>query len=135
LLAKTVNVLKASLRRVFIAEGYDITPEQWGVLCLVCRQPGLTQSDLAEKMTKDKPTITRILDRLEKKNLVGRRQNARDRRSFTIHPTAEGLKLFPVLEKIVLSFADHILGDLSGERIAAFLETLRHIAAQAEGKP
>jgi len=131
LMAKTVSILKAGLRRAFLAAGHDLTAEQWGVLFFACREPGLTQSDLAERTSKDKPTITRILDRLEKKNLLGRRQNLNDRRSFTIYPTQEGLALYPELSNVVLAYSDLVLGGLRRDEIDILRDLLSRISAIA----
>jgi DNA-binding MarR family transcriptional regulator len=131
LMAKTVNILKAGLRRAFLAAGHDMTAEQWGVLFVVCREPGLTQSDLAERTSKDKPTITRILDRLEKKNLLGRRQNVNDRRSFTIYPTPAGLALYPELHNASRSYSALVLGGLRPGEVDILRDLLARISAVA----
>jgi DNA-binding MarR family transcriptional regulator len=131
LMAKTVNILKAGLRRAFLVAGHDLTAEQWGVLFVVFREPGLTQSDLAERTSKDKPTITRILDRLEKKSLLGRRQNVHDRRSFTIYPTQEGLTLYPMLEGVVRTYSELVLSGLRQDEIDTLRDLLSRISSVA----
>jgi len=131
LMGKTVNILKAGLRRAFLAAGHDLTAEQWGVLFFACREPGLTQSDLAERTSKDKPTITRILDRLEKKGLLGRRLNVHDRRSFTIYPTEEGQSLYPKLEGVVRGYSDLVLGGLGQDEIAVLRNLFTRISSIA----
>ncbi|MBF0480381.1 MAG: MarR family transcriptional regulator [Desulfovibrionaceae bacterium] len=129
-MAKTVNILKAGLRRTFLAAGHDLTAEQWGVFLFVCREPGLTQSDLAERTFKDKPTITRILDRLEKKNLLGRRPNVLDRRSFTIYPTRVGLELYPELAEAARSYSSLVLGGLRPGEVDTLLDLISRIASR-----
>ena len=49
---------------------YDITPEQWLVLYHIGEHEGLNQKEVAAKADKDQPTTTRILDLLEKKDIL-----------------------------------------------------------------
>ena len=45
---------------------FNVTPDQWGLLAQLLEVDGISQRELAEKAGKDQPTITRILDLLEK---------------------------------------------------------------------
>ncbi len=79
-------------------KAYDITTEQWAALCRLREQDGLSQKELADRIVKDQPNLTRILDKLEQKGLIRRMDNANDRRAFFIHLTPEGEAL---LEKLI----------------------------------
>ncbi|MEL6988401.1 MAG: MarR family transcriptional regulator, partial [Bacteroidota bacterium] len=67
-----------------------ITVDQWLVLNLVETSADVSQQDICEELSKDAPTITRIIDLLEKKKLIKRKQNPNDRRKFTIALTKNG---------------------------------------------
>jgi DNA-binding MarR family transcriptional regulator len=69
---------------------YDITPEQWALLNRLGEQDGLTQKDLSERTYKDQPNTARILDKLEKKELLKRTDNPSDRRAVLIFLTDKG---------------------------------------------
>ena len=75
----------------------DVTPEQWVVLFRLYEREGLTQSELGDRTVKDKTTVTRILDRLEKKGLLYRRRDTRDRRSQRIYLTESGTSVLGAL--------------------------------------
>lgn len=84
---------RVSLLQAQRLKDYDISTEQWAVLYHIQAEEGLIQKDLAERCAKDKPTVTRILDTLEKKALITRRLGKQDRRAFQIYPTDKGKKL------------------------------------------
>ncbi|MFM6975750.1 MAG: MarR family winged helix-turn-helix transcriptional regulator [Sphingobacteriaceae bacterium] len=90
LLDRTARKVKQYAQRRFNAENFEITVDQWLVLKNLNEHPELNQSELAEIIGKDHPTLTRIIDLLCKKDLVERRVNPADRRSFTVHLTAQG---------------------------------------------
>ncbi len=85
--------LKYSLTRTFKQHGHDVTAEQFAVLVCLWGKEVQTPSELAEHLAKDKTNMTRILDGMEKRNLVVRRFNESDRRSYGIHLTEAGLQI------------------------------------------
>lgn len=111
---------------------FDITVEQWSVLCRLREQDGITQKELAARAVKDQPTITRILDCLDRKGMVRREANAEDRRSFLIRITPEGAKMADKLIPLEMQSMKDIMNGLSPERIAAFRETLRLLENNAD---
>jgi len=83
--------MKGALQRVLKEQGFDITPEQYGILMLLREEEGLSQKEIGDVLFKDKPNISRMLDALERKRLILRQST--DRRSFAIFLTGEGEKL------------------------------------------
>ena len=63
--------LRQNVGRECEAAGYKATPEGLGILFLLSRQDGLTQSQISEFLAKDKAAITRLLNALEKEGLAG----------------------------------------------------------------
>lgn len=90
---RTALALKAGLQRCFKENGYGVTAEQWGIIRHLGEEDGLSQREIGEKASKDKPNITRILDALEKKRLIFRQPDPRDRRKYCIYLTKEGKQL------------------------------------------
>ena len=91
--------------RAFREVGVDVTPEQWAVLIRLWERDGRSQSDLSDATFRDRPTMSRILDVLEKGGLVERRADPDDARARIIHLTRRGRelekKLVPLVERIV----------------------------------
>ncbi|MEO5912053.1 MAG: MarR family transcriptional regulator [Pelobium sp.] len=92
LLDRTNRKIKQYALQKFKEEDFDITVDQWLILKNLSLHNDQNQSQLAELTGKDHPTLTRILDLLCKKDLVERRANAGDRRSFIIHLTPNGIQ-------------------------------------------
>lgn len=90
-----INRASVAIKKEFVKRlrPYDLTPEQWSILNRLGEQDGLTQTILAERTYKDQPNTARILDKLEKKELLRRADNPEDRRAFLIFLTAKGREL------------------------------------------
>lgn len=101
---KTLQGIKNLIYREFKAHNHNITPEQWAVLYYLHRHDGFFQKQVSDFLYKDKPTMTRILDILEKRNLVIRMSDEKDRRKSRIYLTQEGREtvkqLLPVFEAL-----------------------------------
>jgi DNA-binding MarR family transcriptional regulator len=87
---KTSTALGRRLLRNLKKEGLDITIEQWSVLFLLWEKDGCTQQELCEGTFRDKPSITRLVDNLEKQTLVKRTPDTTDRRINLVYLTKEG---------------------------------------------
>ena len=90
---RTYKMVRQDLINRFRAKKLDITPEQWVLLSKLYAEGELYQTDLANKSFRDKPTVSRILDLLVKKNLVERSQDPSDARKYVVSLTDEGMKL------------------------------------------
>jgi len=95
LIRQTALRFQVSLRRAFKAKGYEFTSEQWGVLCRLWEEEGLTQKEISHKVYRGKtkrgwPSISRVLDMLAKKELITRKADTNDRRAFSIYLTQKG---------------------------------------------
>lgn len=90
---RTYKVVRQDLINRFRAKNLDITPEQWVILSRLYSEGEHHQTDLANKSFRDKPTVSRILDLLVKKNLVVRSQDKVDARKFLVSLTRQGRAL------------------------------------------
>jgi DNA-binding MarR family transcriptional regulator len=81
------------LQRKFNQAGLNITIEQWSVLSQLWKQDGQSQQDLCRTTFRDKPSITRLVDNLEKLQLVKRVASSDDRRINRICLTKPAAKL------------------------------------------
>ena len=74
--------------------GLEISLDQWLVLGPVWKNDGISQKDIAEYCGKDKTSITKIIDTLEKKNLVVRVTDQLDHRVKRVVLSQKGRELF-----------------------------------------
>ncbi|MFZ1858313.1 MAG: MarR family transcriptional regulator, partial [Chitinophagaceae bacterium] len=90
---KASTAIARRLQKKFNAAGLNITIEQWSVLYHLWKQEGISQQDLCNATFRDKPSITRLVDNLEKLNLVKRVASENDRRINQIYLTKQAQKL------------------------------------------
>jgi DNA-binding MarR family transcriptional regulator len=72
---------------------YGVTADQYVVLRVVAREPGLTQIEIVERTASDPNTVAAILRRLERRGLIRRKAHARDRRARCVFLTPKGRTL------------------------------------------
>ncbi|MEO6315999.1 MAG: MarR family winged helix-turn-helix transcriptional regulator [Chitinophagaceae bacterium] len=90
---KASTAIARRLQKKFNAAGLSITIEQWSVLYHLWKEDGRSQQELCNRTFRDKPSITRLVDNLEKLNLVKRVSSKEDRRINMIYLTPEALSL------------------------------------------
>ena len=120
---KLKQFIAAKLRQMEV----PLTPEQFILIDLLWNQGSMSQQQLADQMQKDKNSVTKLVDALERKGFVVRKQNRQDRRSNTLVLTekAEGLKHGAKQKGI--SILDEMLVGISEEELRSFLETLHKL--------
>jgi DNA-binding MarR family transcriptional regulator len=122
-LAITTDQLARRLEPVLRAA--EISPTQYNVLRILRGAPeGLVCSEIGNRMISRDPDITRLLDRLEKRGLVFRCRETRDRRMVLTRITEAGLKLLEQLDGPVLETHRLLLGHLGPEKLRNLLKLL-----------
>jgi DNA-binding MarR family transcriptional regulator len=114
---RTALALKAALQRFFKENGYETTAEQWGIIRYLWEEEGLSQSEIGKRTSKDKPNITRMLDALEKKRLIFRQADLRDRRKYCIYLTKEGKDLHARLWPLAQNLRERVTQNLAPPEI------------------
>jgi len=92
--------LRSVTYKEFGARGLELTPEQWIVLVRLWQADGQSQSALSESTLRDRPTMSRILDTMEKGGLVTRQVDEADARARLVKLTRLGKALQPKLVPI-----------------------------------
>lgn len=90
-----------------------LTRSQWWVLTHLFRKDGTTQSELAEILELEKPSLGRLLDRLEAKGWVQRTEDARDRRAKRVFLTDAAQAPMQVMREIAAGVRADALSGLS----------------------
>lgn len=124
---RTALALKSALQRCFKENGYEITGEQWAIIRHLWEEEALSQREIAEKTSKDKPNITRMLDALEKKRLIFRQSDPRDRRKYCIYLTKEGKQLYERLLPLTQNLRQRVTQNLAPEEIDLAKEILNKV--------
>ena len=127
LTGKISTAINRTFLRAFATEGIEITTEQWSVLACLWKKDKVTQQELCDLTSKDKPSMTRLIDKLEKRNLVTRVSDHNDRRTNLIHLTDAGNALKIKATEIVKQVAAKTLDHISGEELNTVRTVLKKI--------
>jgi DNA-binding MarR family transcriptional regulator len=104
----------------------DLSATQYNVLRILRGTPqGLSCGEIASRMITRDPDVTRLLDRLEKRGLISRCRETKDRRTVMTQITPGGLKLLTRLDGPVQGVHRKQLGHLGPERLRTLTELLR----------
>jgi len=101
-----------------------LTRAQWWVLTHLYRSNGVTQTELAETLEIEKPTLGRLLDRLQAKGWVRREHDASDRRVWRVHLTEEVEPALRTMRKIAAELRRDALTGISAAERERFVDTL-----------
>jgi MarR family transcriptional regulator, transcriptional regulator for hemolysin len=101
-----------------------LTRAQWWVLTHLYRSNGVSQTELAEMLEIEKPTLGRLLDRLEAKGWVRREHDASDRRVWRVHLTDEVEPALRTMRSIAADLRRDALSGISAPERERFVDTL-----------
>jgi DNA-binding MarR family transcriptional regulator len=132
LTGKVSTAINRTFLRAFASEGIDITTEQWSVLACLWQKDKVTQQTLCGLTTKDKPSMTRLIDNLEKRNLVTRVSDMNDRRINLIHLTRAGADLKQKATEIVQHIASKTLNNITDEELDVSRVVLKKIMSNLQ---
>ena len=127
-IAVELNLTGCKLKQFLAAKlrenGVPLTPEQFMLIDLLWNQGEMTQQQLADQLQKDKNSVTKLVDAIERKGFVVRQQNLHDRRSNTLVLTEKANLLKPGAKQKGISILDQMLEGISEEELRNFLVTL-----------
>ena len=113
------------LQKNFRQAGLEITIEQWSVLYHLWKNDGLSQQDLCNATFRDKPSITRLVDNLEKLKLVKRVASKNDRRINQVFLTEQGRKLEEETMTVANNTLNEALTGVPADRVDICKEVLQ----------
>ena len=95
-----------------LLKDYDLTIPQYNTLRILRGQhPNVcTVNTIIERMIDKSSNVSRIIDRLVKKNLVSRKQCKQDRRAVDLLITSEGLELLHDVDQVIRNMDQHFMG-------------------------
>ena len=122
---KASTAIARRLQKNFKRSGIDITIEQWSVLYHLWKEEGQSQQQLCDATFRDKPGITRLVDNLEKLNLVKRVASENDRRINKIFLTKQAQKLQEQTMELAEETLNEALSTVPPEKIEVCKEVLQ----------
>jgi DNA-binding MarR family transcriptional regulator len=122
---KASTAIARRLQKKFNKAGLNLTIEQWSVLYHLWKEDGKSQQDLCTATFRDKPSITRLVDNLEKLKLVKRVPSKDDRRMNMIVLTNEAKKLQDEAMDLAAETLNEALKGVPEDRIEVCKEVLQ----------
>lgn len=134
LLNKGNQALHRQLNRNFISNGFDITHDQWSILAYLFQNDGNSQQEIGDNTYRDKVSITKIIDNLEKRELVYRKVDLKDRRVRRIFLTKKGKVLVPKLKNITFYTLKEVFSGINQNSLESFKQVLSKIVKNVTGE-
>ncbi len=111
----------------------NVTPGQLGLLVLVSRNPGISQTALARAVGVARATLGEAIDRLHKRDLLRREPAPKDRRSYALHLSESGEKFLDDFLPRLLRHEEEVAGTLSPKERKSLIELLGRLAEARPG--
>lgn len=112
----TASILKQS--------NVGLTPEQFLVIDILWNQGPMSQQQVADTIMKDKNSVTKLVDALERKGMVSRIKDPGDRRAYKLVLSEKAESLKNNAKEIGISMLDRMLDGIAEDELKAFLQTL-----------
>ena len=107
--------------------GLRLTRAQWLFLHYLARQPGCTQSELAESLQMERISVSRQAERLEKAGWINRRDHRQDGRAYHLHLTPKAERIAVRLADMAGRLRHDYLSGLPAPRREALINDLLHV--------
>ena len=124
-LKRASAVATGDAARVLEPVGLRVT--SYSVLCVICQNPGVTQTQLAAALAMERSNTVAILDQLQKTGCIERRRSTQDRRVFDLHPLAAGHRLMQQASDALLAYENTTFAALSKDERQTLIRLLTRI--------
>jgi DNA-binding MarR family transcriptional regulator len=124
LISKVCQKLIINLQRAFSESGVEVTPIQVMLLFFLQKNNGLSLTQISQGLMLENPTVTGLIDRLEKSGYVKRSDHPNDRRVYLIYLTEKGRKVANKALPIVKNLNEQIKEGYSKGEIENFKKVL-----------
>ncbi|MBD0374895.1 MAG: winged helix-turn-helix transcriptional regulator [Flavisolibacter sp.] len=130
---KASTAIARRLQKKFNASGLNLTIEQWSILYHLWKQDGQSQQELCNATFRDKPSITRLVDNLEKLALVKRVGDESDRRINKVYLTKSAQKLQEQTMKLAEETLNEALEGVPSDQVNLCKQVLQRVYDNLNG--
>jgi len=124
---KASKAIARRLQKKFNQAGITVTIEQWSVLYQLWKEDGKSQQELCNATFRDKPSITRLIDNLEKLGLVKRVSDAKDRRINKVFLTRNAQRLQEDTMQLAEETLNEALEGVPADQVEMCKEVLQRV--------
>jgi DNA-binding MarR family transcriptional regulator len=107
-----------------------LSPSHAGILRILAASPGLSQRALAERLDILPSRLVALLDELEERGLLDRRDDPEDRRSYALHLSKQGRQVLEQVARVAREHQDALCAALTAPERDQLASLLRRIAGQ-----
>ena len=130
-LLRTADTLWNASRALFAR--WTLSPSQFNILNLLSdHEAGMTQVELSRYLVMHRSNVTGLVDRLESRGLVARRNRPDDRRSYCVGLTAAGRQLVQTILPYYHQAAEDVWNELPVPRVQELAEALAQVSRNAQ---
>lgn len=119
---------KQYVNTIFNSHGFNLTAEQFLVMDTLWDEGVMSQQQIADTILKDKNSVTKLIDALEKKGLVERVAGRSDKRQNLIHLTQKAVEIKESITQVAIDTTDKIIKDIPREDLINFVKVLNKMA-------
>lgn len=134
-LGKTMKMIDNHIQDLFYEQNISLTKTQWILLKKLHEKDGVPQQELAFLTGRDKTSLTRLVNTMEKKNLVARISSKLDKRINHIFLTKNGESLFkeslPIIEKFITALQENISEEEINSTIAVIKKVQENLISKS----
>jgi DNA-binding MarR family transcriptional regulator len=132
-MGRATRAMSRMLQNVITDAGYDITIEQWVIIANLNRKNGQFQQQLADNTYKNKTSVTRMINALQKKGLVERIPDPKDLRQKRIFLTKKGVQLYKKLRPLAMQVQEKATHGIEPDEMESCKNILLKIYGNIEG--
>lgn len=126
------NRYKQFITDIFRKNNINLTPEQFLVIDMLWKQDSVSQQFLADTLMKDKNSITKLIDAMEKKDILIRIPDKCDRRQKMICLTPYGRSLENDVTSVAIDAANLTIKDIPEKDLETFIRVLNLISCNMD---
>lgn len=119
-----------------LLEGAEIHPAQVSLLMMLSGKDGMSQKELVTQLKVRPPTVTVMLQRMERAGFVERRQDEKDQRMSRIYMTEKGNQTIQEIDGVMLKLEEELYKGFSNEEILLmkrfFMQIWKNLSAMHE---
>ncbi len=128
-------LLARTLEDAIASVGSDLRPREFALLNRLHQHGQLTQIQLADLTYKDKPEVTRMLQRLIARKLVTKIKSSTDRRAYVVSLTSRGEAIRQIIVPEMRKRLEAACEGLRPVDLQTTVAVLRHMIDQTQGQP
>lgn len=133
-LMRQINVISrcGGQYRTSRLEQVGLAGYQGNYLLCVCKNPGISQDQVAQRTYVNKSTAARALSALEELGYVERRQSETDRRVILVYPTEKADLVLPLIQEVNREWTEYITEGFTPDELDQFLQMMERVFERAK---